>query len=349
MASSATPIARDRPFDHSAAWKATDFAGKNDFAIDLAPRHMDAFDAALAHLDARGRVSLEGIGRNDFPLAAIADDVRDWRREVEHGRGLVLLRGFPVDRYPQEDIERLWFGLGTHFGRAVSQSVIGDLLGHVVDVAGPDKRQRAYRNSRELQLHTDRCDTVGMFCLQKAWKGGLSGYASALAVHDEILATRPELLEPLWRGFHLHRFGEQPPGESPYSPVRVPVFSERDGVTTVIMIRGYIDMAADEYDLPITELERDALDTFHEIANRPEFRLDFMLDPGDAILFNNCAILHKRTAFEDHAKPGRERHLMRLWLVDWDGRRTVDAVKVHKGQGGIPRQEGRTPYYADRR
>ncbi len=261
----------------------------------------------------------------------------------------MLLRGFPVDRYAQEDIERLWFGLGTHFGRAVSQSVMGDLVGHVVDIAGPDKRQRAYRNSRELQLHTDRCDTVGMFCLQKAWKGGLSSYASALAVHDEILATRPELLEPLWRGFHLHRFGEQPPGELPYSPVRVPVFSERDGVTTVIVLRGYIDMAADEFDLPITELEREALDTFEEIANRPEFRLDLMLDPGDAILFDNCAILHKRTAFEDHADPDLKRHLMRLWLMDWDGRRTVDAVRVHKGPGGIPRQEGRTPYYADRR
>ncbi len=74
-----------------------------------------------------------------------------------------------------------------------------------------------------------------------------------------------------------------------------------------------------------------------------------MLDPGEAIMFNNCAILHKRTAFEDHAEPGRKRHLMRLWPVDWDGRRTVDAVKIHKGPGGIPRQEGRTPYYADRR
>ncbi len=166
MASSAAPIARDRPFEHPAAWKATDFAGKDDVAIELAPRHMDALDAALAHLDARGCVSLEDIGRNDFPLAAIADDVRDWRREVERGRGLVLLRGFPVGRYAQEDIERLWFGLGTHFGRAVSQSVMGDLLGHVVAVAGPDKRQRAYRNSRELLLHTDRCATSGFVCLR---------------------------------------------------------------------------------------------------------------------------------------------------------------------------------------
>lgn len=349
MAIHPAAITRDRPFQHPAAWKATDFAGKDDIAIDLAPRHLQAFDAALAGLHARKRTSLADIGRDDFPLAAIADDIGGWRHEIEHGRGILLLRGFPVARYDPDDIERLWFGIGTHFGRAVSQSVMGDLVGHVVDVAGPDNRQRAYRNSRELQLHTDRCDTVGMFCLQKAWKGGLSSYASALAVHDEILATRPELLEPLWRGFHLHRFGEQPDGEPPYTPVRVPVFSARDGVTTVILLRGYIDMAANEFDLPVSEREWEALDLFNEIANRPEFSLDFTLEPGEATLFNNCHILHRRSAFEDHADPARKRHLMRLWLMDWAGRPTVDAVGAHKGPGGILPQAGRVPYYANRR
>ena len=340
---------RNRPFDHPAAWKATDFAGKDDIAVDLAPRHLRALDDALAALNARKPASLGDMVRDDFPLAAIADDLDDWRRELDHGRGIVLLRGFPLERYDPDDIERLWFGLGMYFGRAVSQSVMGDLVGHVVDVAGPDSRQRAYRNSRELQLHTDRCDTVGMFCLQKAWKGGQSSYASALAVHDEIQTTRPELIEPLWRGFHLHRFGEQPPGEPPYSPVRIPIFSERDNVTTVIMLRGYIDMAANEFDLPVSDLEWEALNLFDEIANRAEFRLDFTLEPGEATLFNNCHILHKRTAFEDHAEPALKRHLMRLWLMDWVGRPTVDAVNAHKGPGGIRAQAGRVPYYANRK
>lgn len=336
---------RSKPFDCPAAWRMKDIGGKADITIDLEPRHLEAFDAALMSLQSR---KLEDIGRYDFSLSDVDDDIRDWRHEIEQGRGLLILRGFPVQRYTPAELECLWYGLGTHFGRAVSQSVMGDLVGHVVDVAGPDSRQRAYRNSRELQFHTDRCDIVGMFCMQKAWEGGQSSYASALAVHDEILATRPELLEPLWRGFHLHRFGEQPPGEPPYTPIRIPVFSERKDVTTVILLRGYVDMAANEFNLPVSDLEWEALNTFEEIANRPEFRLDLTLEPGEAALFNNCVILHKRAAFKDHVDPDRKRHLMRLWLMDWTGRQTDEAVQLHKGLGGIRRQEGRMPYYADR-
>jgi len=339
-------IIRDKPFDSPAAWRVAGIGGKADITINLEPRHIKAFDKALLNVRSR---QLKDIVRDNFLLADIKEDIRAWNHEIKHGHGLLILRGFPIQRYTQTEIERLWYGLGTHFGRAVSQSVMGDLVGHVVDVAGPDNRQRAYRNSRELQFHTDRCDIVGMFCVQKAWKGGQSSYASALSIHDEILMARPELLEPLWRGFHLHRFGEQPPGAPPYSPVRIPVISERDDVTTVILLRGYIDMAADEFDLPISDLEWGALDRFEELANRPEFRLDFTLEPGEAILFDNCAILHKRSAFEDHADPERKRHLMRLWLMDHAGRPTDDAVHVHKGPGGIRPQEGRTPYYANRK
>ena len=38
------------PFDHPAAWKATDFASKDALAIDLDRRHLDALTAAAARL-----------------------------------------------------------------------------------------------------------------------------------------------------------------------------------------------------------------------------------------------------------------------------------------------------------
>ena len=259
-----------------------------------------------------------------------------------------MLRGFPVERWSREDAELAWFGLGTHFGRAVSQSALGDLLGHVVNVGGDDMRHRAYRNARELRMHTDRCDTVGMFCLRRAKSGGESGYSSALAVHDRIRELKPELLESIWNGFHLHRFGEQPPGEPPYTPIRIPVFSECDGVTTVILIGGYAWMAADEFDAPFSDRDREALATFERLAADPEFRVSFQLERGEAALFNNCAVLHNRTAFEDHDEPHRKRHLMRLWLMDWDGRPVVEGVRYHKGEGGITPQEDKQPYYAKR-
>ena len=223
----------------------------------------------MAGLRERGQTAFEDIGRHDFPLDAIAEDVRAWCHEVADGRGLLLLRGFPVDRWSQEEAELVWFGLGTHFGRAVSQGVLGDLLGHVVNVGGDDMRHRAYRNARELRMHTDRCDTVGMFCPRPAKSGGESGYSSALAVHDRIRELKPELLESIWNGLHLHRFGEQPPGEPPYTSIRIPVFSERDGVTTVILIGGYEWMAADEFDAPFSDRDREALATFERLAAAP--------------------------------------------------------------------------------
>lgn len=341
--------ARLEPYDHPAAWKASDVNGKDAFAVDLTSAHLDAMMAAVRQLKKRGVSELQEIKRHDFALDDIARDVQAWQQELSDGKGLIILRGFPVDDLPSEDIELMWFGLGTHFGRPVSQSAMGDLLGHVVNVGGQDARERAYRNARDLRLHTDRCDTVGMFALQPAMKGGLSSYCSALAIYNEMIEVRPDLLQPLWTGFHLHRFGEELPGELPYSKVPIPVISEKDGQPTVVLMRGYVDMAVDEFGIAFTDQDREAMDMFEEIGNRPDFRLDFVLERGEATLFNNSRILHRRSSFEDSDEPAKKRHLMRLWLNDWGGRIAVDAVNLHKGNDGIPPQAGKTTYYANRR
>ena len=53
-------------------------------------------------------------------------------------------------------------------------------------------------------------------------------------------------------------------------------------------------------------------------------------------------MLHNRTSFEDHDEPHLKRHLMRLWLMDWDGWPTVEGVRYHKGEGGITPQGARS-------
>ena len=40
-----------------------------------------------------------------FPLDAIAADLDAWRKEVQDGKGLLLLRGFPVDEHPLDERE----------------------------------------------------------------------------------------------------------------------------------------------------------------------------------------------------------------------------------------------------
>ncbi|NKB56554.1 MAG: hypothetical protein GKS00_09475 [Alphaproteobacteria bacterium] len=336
------PEVQFEPFDHPATWKATDFKSKDDFAIDLSARHIDALEAEIAaYKKASGDHA--GLSPESFPLTTIQEDVRAWREEVVHGRGLLMLRGMPVDRMDVDDLRLLFLGLGTHIGRPVSQSANGELVADVVNIGGKDRNERAYRSSRQLKLHTDRCDHIGMLCIRKAIKGGVSGYASALAIHNEILATRPDLLEPLYNGFHHHRFGEQPPGEPLVTPERIPTFSITDGVPNVICIRGYIDLAVEEGHVTLSDLEKEALDTFEAVADRDDIRLDLTIEPGEASFTNNCCVLHTRTAFEDHPEPAQRRHILRLWLRE-DDRPAAPGVIVHKGQGIMPR-EGKGTYY----
>lgn len=254
-----------------------------------------------------------------------------------------MLRGFPTDRMALPDLRLLFLGLGTHFGRPVSQSANGELIADVVNIGGKDRNERAYRSSRELQLHTDRCDHIGMLCLRKAMEGGESGYASALAVHNEMLKTAPRLLEPLYNGFHHHRFGEQPPGEPVVTRERIPTISVTDGVPSVICIRGYIDLAAEEGHVSLSDEEVEALDTFESLANRDDFRLNLTIEPGEASFTNNCCVLHTRTAFEDSPDPAEKRHILRLWLRE-DDRPAAPGVYVHKGEGILP-QQGKGTYY----
>jgi Taurine catabolism dioxygenase TauD, TfdA family len=153
MTTSRTPI-RGR-----SAWRPRDFPSREAYTVALGDAHLTAFDTALAVNRAAGRAP-EDISADDFALQAVASDMAAWRDEVLYGRGFVVLRGLSRDRYWPDDLAAVFWGLGTHFGRAVSQSPMGDRIGHVTDVGGQDRRERAYRNSRELTLHTDRCDVV---------------------------------------------------------------------------------------------------------------------------------------------------------------------------------------------
>jgi len=333
-----------QPVRGRSAWRPADFETPDAYSFTLTATHFAAFDRALAANRDAGR-GAEDLTADDFGLEGIAADVAAWRDEVLRGRGFVVLREFPRDRYTPDDLGMLFFGLGTHFGRAVSQSSLGDRLGHVVDVGGKDRRERAYRTSRELTLHTDRCDVVGMLCLDKAVTGGLSGYASAHTIYNEILASRPDLLDPLFSGFRYHRRGEELPGEPVVTPYKVPVLSESAGELSTVFLRAYIDMAAKELAAPLSERDVAALDYFEEVGRRDDVTLRFMLEPGHAIFFNNCTLLHNRTSFEDDGCAGRQRHLLRLWLM-LDGLRPLTPdVHAYKGTTGILGHEGSSTYY----
>ncbi len=331
--------------EHRSAWRANN-VDKYHLTIQLQDRHWRAFDDALQAVHIKG-IDLYDITRETFDLTDIAGDVSHWRDEIMDGYGVLILRGFPIARYSQDDIARVYWGLGSQFGTPMSQSMMGDRLGHVVDIGGKDPRERAYRNSTELSMHTDACDVVGMLCLQKALNGGVSGYTSGITVYNEIATHRPDLLPILFRGFFYHRFGEELPGEPPVTEERIPVFSSKHGYVSVNYLRAYIDLACQELNQPLTTEELEALDLVDELAHRDDIAMRFVTEPGEAVFFNNLTVLHNRSAFDDADDPDRKRHLLRLWLVAHEQRPAVRALRVFEGQG-IAKQTGKGTYFSKR-
>ena len=331
--------------DHAAAWQAPELGSRDAWSVEFARHHVDVLKDALMRwpfaVDQHDRVSTD-----TFPLTAMVDDIAAWKHELDHGRGLVMLKGVPVDDFDLPELRLIYLGLGCHLGRPVSQSAMGDLVGDVINVGDTDRNERAYRSRRKLQLHTDRCDLIAMLCIRPAVSGGESSCASALAIHNIMLVERPDLLACLYNGYFHHRFGEQAPGEPPVTPERIPIFSFANGIATVIFIRGYIDLAEKEGHVALSNDERAALDYFEEVANRPEIRLDYTMQSGDLSIMNNCLLLHARTEFIDSDDPLLKRHLLRLWLRD-DQRPISSGAALHKGSAGIVVQRGKGTYYRE--
>lgn len=327
-------------------WRGADLGGTDPITIDLPAADLIDLESAAIELAAAGVDPVE-TNRADLPLGPLGPLIEDLRHEVLYGRGLALLRGLPVNRLSVAEMGLVFWGIGLHLGRAVSQSVMGERLGHVVNVTDVDPHARAYRNRSELAPHTDPGDLLSFLCIRPALEGGISRFVSSLAVFEEIRRLRPDLLTVLARGFRYHRFGEQGPDDDPVTPHRLPVFSLCEGLVSARYVPEYVQMAADEDpEVVLTDLGQEALDLLHTTTNRSDLVLDFTMKPGEAVVANNYTVFHARTEFTD--SPEHRRHLLRLWLAADPPRPVAPETEQYVGGPGIPPQSGRTPSFASK-
>ena len=328
---------RMQPLETDAAWIGSEMASRPDWIHELSPAEIGDLDQAVAHARATGK-SLAQLTRDDFPLGVLAESTDEWLDALDRGRGFVLVRGVPVERYGEEDATLAYWGLGLHLGTAVSQNAAGDLLGHVRD-AGLERRDptiRLYRTREQLGFHTDGSDIVGLLCLRPAKSGGTSRIASSAAIYNEILRRRPDLISTLHEPFPFDRNGEEGPGEPPY--FELPICRDADGQIRTFYIGWYIRDSQRHPQAPrLSRAQREVIDLIDELAADPRIHLDMDFRPGDIQWLKNAAILHARTDYEDHAEPERKRHLLRLWLTS----RRAFADGDPFLQRGVPAQQGR--------
>lgn len=326
------PSARARvPITSGAVWRAADVGTPASWTYILDDSARAAIVDTVGRMRARG-VSIDSIVRSDLDGAGLGPLVADWNRELQQGRGFLLVRGFPVEHLDSEAVELAYLALGVQLGRPVSQDAHGTLLGHVRDRGVPRTTPaiRRYATNERQDFHTDGADIIGLLCLQRARRGGESRIVSAASVYNEILRRDPRALEVLYTPMYWDRNDEQRTGEDPF--YALPVLHDMNGRPRFFYIGWYIRDAQRHSAVPrLTSAQLAAMELIEDIASDPEFHVEMDFQPGDIQLLNNSVILHARAAYEDDPEPSRRRHLLRLWLAAYHFVAVEDALR-----GGIP-------------
>lgn len=306
-----TPICNHQ-VDHPSAWTPATVGDKESLRLTLTADELAAIETLLARTR---HLAPQQVTRADFDHPVVNRLLDRVREVIMNGRGLLIVSGVTPARFSEEQFERIYWGFGTHLGVGAVQSGNGDRLGYVQN-RPDDEVKRGYRSLRELHMHTDSYEVVGLMCVRRAKSGGYSGLAPSLSIHNEMLRTRPDLLPPLYRGFRIASEEARFSSKS-ITDEAMPVFSYVDGKLSCMYEPSHMKNAAELLGGMPADLA-EALDCFDAIANREDIALRFLLEPGDMMLWHNYTNLHSRTSFEDD--PKAPRLLLRLWLSVPNGR-----------------------------
>ncbi|MEO2022693.1 MAG: TauD/TfdA family dioxygenase [Pirellulaceae bacterium] len=295
-----------------AAWLGKELLERKDWNYRLSALDLQELDAAL---QSTTQLPVEEITADRFTLPTLGDKLQQIQHNLEEGTGAILIKGFPFRDYDAEQATRIFWGLMTHLGTAVSQSASGERYFHVRDEGFQvgQAQARGPNTRKKLSFHTDRCDVIGFMCLQQALSGGENQLVSSVSVYNQILQERPDLLELLTGPYYYKRHNVDTGNDAPYC--QQPIFSFREGRFASAYLRVLIDRAyQDEQVPPASEQQIEALDFIDEVAARPQMHVEFRQEAGDILLLNNWITYHRREAFVDHDDISLRRHLLRIWL-----------------------------------
>ncbi len=308
------PAVPVKALDTPDAWLGPDIAASPAWRYVFTPS--DIAELLAAERQARAKPMADRT-REDFPLPGLAPKIAGWMRELDPGRGFVLLKGFPVAAHSEAVCAGVYWGLGLHMGRAVSQNTDGHLLGHVRDVGADPNAYgvRLYKTRAEQDFHTDGADVIGLFCLKTARSGGVSRIVSSPSIFNRMLRERPDLVPVLFEDFPFDTQGQHKAGGRPWFMLALCRFE--GGRLRTFFIPWYIRESQQHPGAPrLTKAQLEAIGFIETAANDPGAYLDMDFEPGDMQFLKNASVLHKRTEYEDFDEPERKRHLLRLWLVE---------------------------------
>jgi alpha-ketoglutarate-dependent taurine dioxygenase len=314
---SATPI-REQPISGPKTWVAETML-PNDGLVSLEARHLDELHAAAKEI-LGNPLPTEALKPEQFDMPGCRALMGQVRKQLEDGIGFAIIDRLPIDEIDTETAKKLYWLLMSMIGQTVAQKWDGTMVYDVTDTDQRIESGNGVRSSKTNQgqgYHVDNAfnlppDYVGLFCLQTAVEGGVSGLISFETVYNKLLDQYREVLPRLYQPFHYDRQLEHAPNDQ--RSLEKPMV-EYDGKNIAFnfsprLVRQGYDVVGVEMD----EEAKGALDALRKITESPGLGKTFEFQRGQIQIANNRQLGHRRTAFTDHADPTRRRHLVRTWI-----------------------------------
>ena len=260
------------------------------------------------------------IGRDDFPLDGLAAKLDGVVRHAARRARLRAHRALDADRYGDDDLTLLYWGIGLHLGEPWAQNKHGHVLGDVTDqgktIDDPTVRGNEL-GGIALDYHTDGSDLVGLLCLRTARTGGLSCVANAVAIHNELVRDTARSGGGALRAAALRHRGASRP-RAPRRSTRCRSSPSTPGGSSCASSPSTSSPRSATPTRPASAPRRARRSPpSSALANDPDFNVYMDLQPGEMQFINNYHVLHGRTAYEDDVAHGYKRHLKRLWLATY--------------------------------
>ena len=298
-------------------WRGNEFVDDRSWLHKIEDSELEELSLAL-NIAKNSSLNCTEFKRADFKLFQLKTKLQKILNEVENGRGFAVLRGLPIKDFSRQQIETILWGLSTYMGYPISQNSQGQLITEVADKGSSYAKNindRGYMSGDKLNPHVDTSDMSVLLCLETAASGGKSSLTSSLTIYNEILKSRPDLLDIYKKGFYHDLRGEGPTESINEVTSRpIPVFSFFQGFFSCCYNDKIIRSAHQKIGKQLTLRETQAVDLILQIAERKDIRFDFDLKPGDIQFINNYVILHFRSAFRPRSKAHANRCLLRMWI-----------------------------------
>ena len=105
----------------ASAWYGSDLVGRKDWFERLSKLEIGEIDRTVQMLE-QSDLDFASLSRKDVPLPTLARRIENVLKEVLNGRGFVLIRGLPIERWTKRQAAIAFLGIGAHIGKLRMQN-----------------------------------------------------------------------------------------------------------------------------------------------------------------------------------------------------------------------------------